>query len=152
MVTLVYADASYDKKSQKAGLAVVIMRHNHGEKPVHQHFKKLEEAQDSNMAELQAVLYGVEQLNEADENIIIMTDNKNVKQTIKRPNREEYKGARSEIGLKIRQILDNSPNRAYRIYHIKGHTGFKGIHYENQQWCDEKARNTLRKSRGHDRG
>ena len=144
MVTLVYADASYDKATKKAGLAVVIMRHNHGEKPTHQHLKKLEYAKDSNMAELQAVLYGVEQLKETDENIIIMTDNKNVKQTIKRPNREEYAGERSEIGLKIRQILDNSPNRAYRIYHIKGHTGFKGLHYENQQWCDFNARKALR--------
>ena len=76
MVTLVYADASYDKATKKAGLAVVIMRHNHGEKPTHQHLKKLEYAKDSNMAELQAVLYGVEQLKETDENIIIMTDNK----------------------------------------------------------------------------
>ena len=147
MVTLVYTDASYNKATKKAGLAVIIMRHKHGEKPIHQHFKKLEEAQDSNMAELQAVLYAVEQLKETDENIIIMTDNKNVKQTIKRPNREEYAGVRSEIGLKIRQILDNSPNRAYRIYHIKGHTGFKGLHYENQQWCDINARKTLRKGR-----
>lgn len=147
MVTLVYTDASYDKATQKAGLAVIIMRHKHGEKPTHQHLKKLEKAQDSNMAELQAVLYAVEQLKESDENVIIMTDNKNVKQTIKRPNREEYAGARSEIGLKIRQILDNSPNRAYRIYHIKGHTGFKGLHYENQQWCDISARKTLRQGR-----
>ena len=95
MVTLVYADASYDKKTKKAGLAVVIMRHEHGKTPNHQHFKKLEQANDSNMAELQAVLYGVEQLKESDENVIIMTDNKNVKQTIKRPNREEYAGQRS---------------------------------------------------------
>lgn len=147
MVTLVYADASYDKSSKKAGLAVVIMRHIHGQKPLHQYFKKSTTATDSNMAELQAVLYGVEQLSEKDENIIIMTDNKNVRQTIKRPNREEYAGERSELGLAIRKILDNSPNRAYRIYHIKGHTGFKGLHYENQHWCDISARKTLRKSR-----
>ena len=147
MVTLVYADASYDKSNKKAGLAVVIMRHRHGQKPIHQHFKTVAKATDSNMAELQAVLYGVEQLTEKDENIIIMTDNKNVKQTIKRPNREEYKGERSELGFAIRKILDNSPNRAYRIYHIKGHTGFKGLHYENQQWCDFNARKTLRQNR-----
>ena len=147
MVTIVYADASYDKSNKKAGLAVIIMRHQHSQKPSHQHFKTFINTNDSNIAELQAVLYGIQQLTEKDENIIIMTDNKNVKQTIKRPNREEYAGERSELGFAIRNILDNHPNRAYRIYHIKGHTSFKGLHYENQQWCDINARKTLRQSR-----
>ena len=147
MPTVIYADASYDRYKQQAGICVVITRYKHGHKPISERFQTRVESNDSNLAELQAVLYGVQQLKDDDKNVIILTDNKNVRQIIKRPNREEYAGNRSEFGLAIRKLLDGYSDRKYRVYHIKGHTDFKGKHYKNQQWCDTNARKILRKER-----
>lgn len=146
MITLIYADASYDAKRQVAGLGVVISRHAHFENTKIKRYKRLVQSNDSNLAELQAVYLATLQLTEKDNNIIIMTDNTNVRQTIRRPTREEYAGDRCELGLLIRKELEKYPDRKFRVYHVEGHSLSTDQHSVNQQICDKIA-NDVRKGR-----
>ena len=146
MITLIYTDASYDKRHHEAGLGVVIYRHSHSAPTQTSYYQQCVKSSDSNLAELQAVLFALSKIDDADDHIIIMTDNKNVKRTIKRPNREEYTGERAELGKRIRKILDSSPARTYKIYHVKGHSMSTDQHSKNQKLCDKMA-NAVRKAK-----
>ena len=146
MITLIYTDASYDKRYHKAGLGVVIHRHSHNMPTQTNYYQQCVKSSDSNLAELQAVLLALSKISDDDNNIIIMTDNNNVRQTIKRPNREEYTGERAELGKRIRKILDSNPQRRYKIYHVKAHCMVTGQRSFNQQLCDKMA-NAARKAK-----
>lgn len=129
----IWCDASWS--NGKAGLGVVIRRINEDATIEEKTCSKQIRCENNNIAELEAILYGLENMGARDRTpIFIITDSMYAIDTINNP--DQFHGKRKELGKVIRGIIGFDK---FRVYHKKGHSKNKDVYSRRQQQTDDLA-------------
>lgn len=128
-----WVDASYDEKTQDAGLGILIRDIiPHGIKETAYRIKT--KAVDNNQAELLAILYGVRNLDNFDK-LHIITDSQIAIDCIKNPD-----GRPDKYTFIVREIYKALEGKTWKIYHKKGHSKNNDRYSLRQNYTDALAK------------
>lgn len=132
----IWTDASFNPKTKKAGLGILIRQLiPNGIKEIRLTIRTL--AEDNNQAELYAIFYALQHIQslKIKEPIFIMTDSKIAIEAVKHP--ENKKSKYKDVAECIRGMLYCE---RWRIYHKKAHTGNRDRYSIRQDIVDRLAK------------
>jgi ribonuclease HI len=136
----IWADASYN--AGKAGLGVLIRKLT----PMGWTEMRISQSipcKDNNIAELKAIILGLEQMGADDTGrIAIITDSVSAIDAIKKSKNASYGGKRGELGRLIRQKLEG---KKWKVYHCKAHVDkiSENVYTTRQSEADGLAKGAL---------
>ena len=136
-----WVDASYDERTQDAGLGILI-RDIIPQGIKETTYRVKTKAVDNNQAELLAILYGVRNLDNFDK-LHIITDSQTAINCIKNPD-----GRPDKYTFIVREIHKALEGRAWKIYHKKGHSKNNDRYSLRQNYTDALAKGAKKLDNG----